>query len=519
MMVAPIVTPLPDSLYYYRTFTERLERAIFFVGSRPPEEVRPQFPHLATLLKAVWPHTWLHDLAVELVVVLYPWPKRWGFTDEWLVILQSAIKACHVLRLFHQEAEFLRHLAERYLDMGNFAIAIETGQKAITLSQHHRLPKSLAWAALVTHRALIITGRIQEADHLLTTIADELSLFPVSSERKLVDALLILMRARKLREQNLSQNALELMQPLIEQIEFLSEADGYLAAYIHSVYGWLLYDVNRFDVMLVHLQKAVDQYEKIGDTIQADVMRGEVGYAYMSAGEYDTAERVLLNTITQVEQHHWQHKLIQYMGYLAGVYLARGEPQRALLYVEREATLSHLIGSIEGTQHASLNRGSILLLLGQHETGLATIQETLLAYQASQDQERVLLCLFNLSFAYLRLGQKDKGEAIAQEIFAVTAHEFSSLPHLSLFARRCLALFRPPVEATELLQQALAQATNSNSRLQRAACLISLAGLVADEVERYYLWQSGVQLLEAMNAVAWVDGYSPGNPPFIGLIQ
>ncbi len=439
--------------------------------------------------------------------------------DEWLVILQSAIDACHSLHLPHHEAEFLRHLAERYVDMGNFAAAIQTGQKAITLSLHHRLPASLAWAGLITHRALLIVGRYPEAEQLLTTIIAETTSAQPSAQHLLINALLTLMKARKLRQQNLSQQAAELVEPLLQQIENLSETDPYLVAQVHAVYGWLSYDLNRFDRMLVHLQKSVTQYEMMGDTIQADVMRGELGYAYLSAGEYDAAERLLRDTISRMEQHHWQHKVIQYIGYLVGVYIGRGELRRALFYVEREAALSHLINSVEGNDHALMNRGAILLLLGQYEATLSTIQEVLQAFQLSQDRERLFLCQLNLCYAYLHVGRKGEGEALAQQIFTVATQELAALPHLSLFARRCLALFRPRIEAIELLQQALTQARKYNSRLQQAACLISLSGLVADEIERDRMWSEGAQLLSAMNASTWIDGHSPENPPFIVDLQ
>jgi hypothetical protein len=101
----------------------------------------------------------------------------------------------------------------------------------------------------------------------------------------------------------------------------------------------------------------------------------------------------------------------------------------------------------------------------------------------------------------------------------MATHELGSLPHLSLFARRCLALFRPPMEAIELLQQALSQARKYHSKLQQAACLLSLAGLVADESERHRLWAEGVELLQTMNALAWLEGHSLENPPFIANLQ
>lgn len=519
MMFVPTLASNPTSSYYYRTLSARLEKAISFVTSRSPEEVRLQFPHLSALLKSAWPHPWLHHLAVKLVEVLYPWPKRWGFIDEWLVILQSTVEACRSLNLRPQEAEFLRHLTERYVDMGNFAAAIETGQKAITLSLHHQLSYSLAWAGLITHRALLIVGRYQEADQLLTTIIAETASAKLSSQHTLIDALLILMEARMLRQQHLSQHAAELVEPLLQQIESLNKADPHLAAQVHAVYGWLSYDLNRFDEMLIHLQKAVTKYELIGDTIQADVMRGELSYAYLSAGEYDTAERLLLDAISRMEQHHWQHKVIQYMGYLVGVCIGRGELPRALLYVGREAALSRLIGSTEGVHHALMNQGAVLLLLGQYETGLASIQEALQAFQFAQEHELVLLCQMDMCFAYWHLGQKVEGEKIAQQILAVATNELTSLPHLSLFARRCLALFRPPIEAIELLRQALLLAQKHNSRLQQAACLISLAGLVSNERESHRLWAEGADILQAMNALAWLDGCSPKNPPFIANLQ
>jgi hypothetical protein len=99
-------------------------------------------------------------------------------------------------------------------------------------------------------------------------------------------------------------------------------------------------------------------------------------------------------------------------------------------------------------------------------------------------------------------------------ILAQTYH----LRNIEMLANRCLAQTARGEQRATYLRQALDLALQLHRRFDEAACLLSLASVTADDLERETLWATAADLLRQCDAADWLSGHSPDNPPFLPLL-
>lgn len=516
-MITPIHTPAVPQTYYYRSLSGRVGRFIEFAQTQPPEAVRPLLPTILTLIQRAAPYPPLYPLVANLIMALHPWPPRWGDADAWLPMLRLAVTIFQQLNRPEQEAELLAHLAELLWASNQLTAALETAQQAVALAEQGGFVLPWAKASYILYELLVVSGRAADADQVaqnavrwwVTAVTPPIPLA--------ADHFVTLIQVRALRRRGQFPEALSLMQPLLSRWEQTPELDAALYAHAGANAGWIYLNTGRYQEAGRHLRQAIDLYRQAGDHMMADVVGGDLAWVFWSQGQFAKAEPLFLAAITRAEKQE-RHELVEYVGNLAAMYMAQGKLRQALPYLERQAALAQQSGQQREMIRATINRGAVLLLMGDYAAGLADVQPALVYYQAGNHAVMSLLCQMSLAFAYWGLGQAAVGRALAEEVMDAALTRFPDTPYLALFARRCLALFYPPVEAARLLQEALAQAREFNLRLQEAACLVSLSGLAADPAEGQVLWREGARLLQEIDALAWLDDH-PHHPPFIGMFH
>ncbi|HRQ42311.1 MAG TPA: tetratricopeptide repeat protein [Chloroflexota bacterium] len=454
---------------------------------------------------------------MELAQRLHPWPQRWGYADGWLPVLQLAANMSHQMQQPDLESEFLAYQAELLMVTNQLPAALQVGYQAIERACLAGYTPAGARASYVVYELLVVSGRTAVADQIVQDVAGwwDTAVSPATS---LVAAHFVtLIQARALRRRGQYQEALPLMQSLMTTLENAPELDAALPAQASANLGWLYLNNGHHQQAAHYLQQAVDFYVQVGDEAMADMMRGDRAWVYWAQGQFAQAEPLFLRAIARAEKQEF-HELAEFVGNLAAMYMAQGKLRQARPYLERQVELAQRSGQQKEIIRATINRGATLLLLGEYTAGLADVRPGLAYYQAQNHAVMALLCQMSIAFAYWGMGRRAEGMPLAEEVLHVALTRFPDLPFLALFARRCLALFRPPAEAARLLQEALTQARELRLQLQAAACLLSLSALVNDHSERQMCWDEGVRLLQEMDALAWLDS-SPHKPPFIGMFH
>lgn len=517
MLVSP--TPTSHNSYYYQTLQQRFDQALQQVKTRPLPQIQERLPAFLTLLERARSLPYLHATAVDLILALHPWPKRWGFISQWAPVLHFAIATCQQLNRPRQAADLAADLAELLMDGGNFDEAIKMGHTAVALCQQYHFAQPMAWAAFFICQALVSTGRIQQAADFFAQLKQSMPTAVDPTEQQTSQILLTLVESRLLRRQGKLPTAVALLQPLVQQLHQLPQLDNQIKARIYTAYSFQLIEMDRFDEPATYLQQAIALYEEMGDIYQLQVTRADSAYLYNNIGQFAEAEMRLLTAVHYFEKAHLYFQLVEYIGSLATLYMIYGKLQKATPYFQQQISLAQQIGYESSLSLAYVNYSATLLLQGEFAASLDYLEKGLVYYRRQNRENMLLHSQLGQSYAYWGLGRWAEGKALAENVLQQGLTQYAAQPYLSLLARRCLALFCPPEEAITLLQTAVGQAQQIHSWLQEAACLLSLSGLVADPAQRQQLWQAGSHLLAEHDAIDWLIGHSPQNPPFIGMFH
>jgi tetratricopeptide (TPR) repeat protein len=326
------------------------------------------------------------------------------------------------------------------------------------------------------------------------------------------------MQAQSFRHRGQHQASYDHLYPVVVTLEADVDLAVDYKAETYAVFAILLWNMNQYERAAHYMSQAIDVYEQVGDHVRIETLRGDLSLIYVAMGRFKQAETMMQTAITQTEKRHLYYQLAQHIGTLAGFYMTQGRLVEAQPYLQKQIQLTEQTGNLHEQVRAVINRGCVRLLLGDYKVGLEDVEVGLPYYQAQNDQNMLILCQMSACYAYWGLGEDGKGKELAEEIFVAATTRFIGMPHFALFARRLLSLFCQPEEALVLLQESLALARTYQSKIQEAACLLSMAGLITDPELQNSYWTQGCTILAHLDATNWVKNHTAQNPPFIGML-
>jgi tetratricopeptide (TPR) repeat protein len=241
---------------------------------------------------------------------------------------------------------------------------------------------------------------------------------------------------------------------------------------------------------------------------------GNLGLVYMSLGELDRAEVAYQQAIAALKELKVMGQYLNALGTLGAVYLLSGKLDKALGCLNEQLLLAKSLDYARETARALSNRGAALMYQGRYAESLDDIAACQHLFIEQNRRAMYIASLVDLGYCCVGLGELARARQAVND--ALQQAEELSLPTLRLIALRCLAVIEPD-QSMERLQEALSLARELERRLDEAGCLLSLAGLSADETERLRLWNEGALLLQQCGASAWLIGRAPDNPPVVAL--
>lgn len=519
-MTYTLPTSLPYRTYYDQQLPLKLQRAIAFIQQNQyqPDRLKPHFQSIITLLERGWLQPFSYSLVAELVTILHPWPRRWGFWGEWLVALRSVVDLFERLNRPVQQAEFLGHLADLLIETGNLPEALTLGKQGIELARQHQALLPLAVATTPVMGALRRLGQHEELFHVLRLFENDLAAWGTVDNRPFACAWLLSEWVWALRLQTRHLEAVRLAEETKTHLEAAFAVDSHLLATVYNRCGIIHWATADYETAITRLQQAISLFERNGDLVSASFAKGDLGFIYYSMARYEPAELLLQQALVICQETNAQTELIAIVNELSAVYAARGKLEENLYYVNHHIELARRLGNQRELNNAISNRGSVYAQLGRYQEA-----EKDLLYSLQEAQQRNLPVLFILNQFYWCLylagtGRQNEAQAIAMESYDA-AEQILGDPVIRLFARRVLAQYVPPEKGISLLQEGLTMAQELKRPLDEAGCLLSLAGLTQDEARQKALWQQGAHRLAEIGATDWLLGHSPDNPPFIGVFN
>lgn len=505
--------------YYERQLQRQLTQAVRFIRtSEQPQQLNAHFDSFLVLMHRARARADSHLAYIELLTVLHPWPLRWGQWDAWEQELEQALPILTAFKLAAKRAELMTYLAEIQFRTGRLETAVQTSHAALNLAWENQA--ITAWAAAGSRAILALNrlGRNEAARRLLDRLENQLAAADfVTDGRERLEAsgYLLLRRMIFMRYDGHAAAAAEQAQTLIDQLSALPQTNQRLLATLYTDLATMLWASDQYETAVTALEQAIAIYTELGDTYDAITTRGNLGLVYWSMARLKEAEEAIRESLHLAETLNARWRMMNEMGNLCAVSFSRGAMTDALYYTKRHLALAQEADDAAEINRANANRAVALLYLGDYETALPLLEESITQLQSLGLQRQLAESYVHLSYCLFKLGRREGAEtAVAQ---AVTLAAPIASPVLDGMILRCRALFVPQAEAVALLEQALELAQRSRRRLDEGHCYLQLAVLASGQ-QQAELWAAGAAIMHEIGAAAWVDGRSPNNPPAIAMI-
>lgn len=466
---------------------------------------------LLTLLQRTRSYPHLHTQTSELIIILGPWPQRWGHWNTWEELLRFAIHITDAQQKSNDQAAHRANLAHLLFHTGRLEQALAVGQNALEQAIIGNVPYVLARAASLLITILQCQGNAQAAGNLLEQTETWLTQCMDAGSAL---AYLYCSRATLLRRQGHLDEAVTWADRAVALAKRCPADDPYLLAEAYNTRGIMHWAWGKYITAAADLNQAAKLYTGTGDHYAKAAIRGNLGLVYWSIGDLDQAEVSIRHAIAISERQGARWRLAPDVGNLGLVYLSRGEMERALAYVEEHLHLATQNQDVHEKMRARVNLGIVRLNQKNFDAALPDL-ETAGSFARERGGRESRICIYvNLARCLANLGREDEALALARDAFSLAQETHA--PALKVISLRGLAERLPRDQQAPYLQEALQLTRQSERQLDEAACLLSLAAL-EDGKEQTVLWNQGTRLLKKINATAWLSNCVPQTPPQIVL--
>ena len=258
-----------------------------------------------------------------------------------------------------------------------------------------------------------------------------------------------------------------------------------LLAQFGTVYSRLAdmiyYDLGRSAEVVTIAQQAREDLEQGIEHVTGEVR----GYYLLSCGWIlhrlgnPLSGLALLERALEISQEQDQRLESQVLNDLAGVYVATGQPQKALTLYEQALPIRREVGERAGEATTLNNMGEVYRITGQPQKALTLYEQALPITREVRDRAREATILNNLAVVYADTGQPQKALTLYQQALSIHREvgnrtmEATTLNNLGGVYRAT----GQPQKALTLYEQALSIMREVSNRAGEATILNNLVGI------------------------------------------
>jgi len=504
--------------FYRQHLAGRLQWAVAYVRTAPPAEVRTRFTSLLALMQDAARHFQAYAPQVEaLMLALHPWPVRWGYWHAWETQIRLLLRESRALEA-GKRALFTAHLAEICLATGRSQQARQLYAEA--LSHVRKSPDILAQAEVCAGwaRHAVQTGRIEEAEQALHTLRKHSHRYTAPpATLQCARAHIALARLDILRRRGRLRDGVRVARHAIRTLQNIPNPPPDLLARAWQKKATFEWDMDRFHASLRSLEQALALHRRLQDDFAQAGTLGDIGLVHWSLFQLEQAEEALRASLHISERLNARTRMAVEIGNLGLVYLTRGELPLAVRYLKRQLEMARQTDNAHERSRARGNLGIVYFCQHKHWRALP-----LLRSDYTFSRRRNLLHSWAGAAAFLGLniaflGKKPRAAVLLREAEEVARRAGSEV--LVGLVWRAQAMLLPPQEAAALLQRALEVSQRNQRPFDQAGCLLWLAKYASSEAERQALWQQAAEILQALEASAWLRNASPLRPPILPFLR
>ena len=185
------------------------------------------------------------------------------------------------------------------------------------------------------------------------------------------------------------------------------------------------------------LERAIELYRRLGDTVNLGFALPRLGHEMALAGRFDRAASVLAEAFPLLENAGLPKVLGDYFDYSAVLKALTGDPAGARSDLERALQLYRSAGAERYAFYTLGQLADVAWALGDLDAALAGIRETIaLLRKAPLTSVMLGLCLSNLAGVHTERGELDEALVAAREGLPLLKEGGFAWSHLDHLARR-----------------------------------------------------------------------------------
>ncbi|GIK56020.1 MAG: tetratricopeptide repeat protein [Chloroflexi bacterium] len=514
--------------YRQRRLPEQLRRLMAFVQDcqSESERARPHFHTIHNQLRVAQDIPDCHSVLAELVLALHPWPKWWGYWEEWLAVCQQVADILAQLGQTQAQGWLLADVVEMLFELSRYEDALVVLEQIFTAADNQpEMARPLCRAGHTAVHKLISLGRGPQGEAIyerqMAWLARWQPLLP-ADDYLYAHALIILQETFVMRRRGIQDQALPLLEALRPRLAAWVEAPLDLWRDFHFHHSGVLYSMAVYPESVAVMEQAIACAAQMGDEYGEATLYADKANPLWAVGEFDQAETAVRRSIYLCEKLRANWRLVRSISIFLDVLIARGALDEAMLWLARQMELTQQLQDEAMLSDAYMVRALVYMQRGHYDLALADLQVCAASYRRRGSHRWLVWAQVNMSWCYSWLGDGPPGTEGATGI-SLAQHSLQlsrdvKAENVELLALRCVARFQTGPEKQATLEQAVLLAQKINSLFNEAACLFDLVGVVGDTAVQQIYWQRAVALLGRCGVTAWLEGHTRKTPPCLPLI-
>ena len=489
---------------FQKIVEQNLSNSLVWVveNQETPDKFHPHFDSIISQVQ--WGFDCCPELSAHLLLSMHPWPARWALLDTWCYQLEAAIKNKNISIPIRRRV--LACLTDVYMIAGLSCRVLDISKELFQLG-----PEELEeYAKLITFSggawisAMISQGKLSQAESTLDEMEQRLlSLNFDELQIQNAAAVLALQKAILLRHNNRLFEALEILTKVINANSHHNLLNRSLFFELLETRAVFYRAWGDYDAALMDLGELQNNYISTNERLAESSLHGNRGLVYWSMARYDEAEKELLSAIEITEKCKAYPLLSRQLGPLSLIYLAKGEIEKALLFVERQIEIASAINNTSEQNLARANRACMLIYAQRADEALPDLLSSLEEMLVQGQKELTISAHLDLAICYYMLDDKHNSEHHAQQAYEISLQSKNAISQM--LAMRTLALTQNESEAIALIDQSLSLAERHGRALDEASCLLYLSQIVSNVDLKKDYRDRATLILKRIGATKWLD--------------
>ncbi|RPK48658.1 Regulatory protein AfsR [Streptomyces sp. ADI92-24] len=354
-----------------------------------------------------------HDVGVDLAFALDGFFHLRRYFDDWITVINSALKALRIQGDLYREGWALSALTQVLYHVRRFDEALEIGEAALDACQRsgHRYGEEVALNAL--SQSLYHLGRYRESVEVGLKAVEILHELGDPQAAKALGSLALALQELDVQE------AIPLHRYAVSDCQVREDRHGEAA--MRNLLGMALRKSGEFIEAAQEHRAAATLYQEFGDHHGEAAALGSYGLALQGAGRYAEAIQAHWQDVRLCEETGDRHALAEALDDLALAHRRSGQLDDAVAIYRQAAEIFHEVGDPSMGGLAIGGSGRTFESAGRFDEAIQAYREAVQSFRNANDRENLLMALETLGITLLKAGLNEESDKVREEFMTLAS--------------------------------------------------------------------------------------------------